>query len=243
MRKKKQECPPPGAPGWVVTYGDMMSLILTFFILLISFSTIEQVKFKAAISSIQEGMGFFPENASLFMRIKTDAFPQSTAQQEAAMVVSEIIETLKETESLGEIELYNTPERIRLVISNPLPFESGKAELRPQFKQVLNEVARIIRPTAFTEVRVEGHTDNVPINTYLYPSNWELSAARALAATKYLAFVGGLDPAHLSAVGYGEYRPRATNDTAEGRGKNRRVEIFLERSPESYGYGFPELIK
>lgn len=143
---------------------------------------------------------------------------------------------MNESEYMDAVELYNTPERIKLVISDPLTFETGKATIKPKFKKILTDVAEIIKNTTFTEVRVEGHTDNVPIHTPKYPSNWELSAARALEVTKYLAFQGGLNPAHLSAIGYGEYRPRADNNTPHGRLKNRRVELYIERNSDQFAY-------
>jgi chemotaxis protein MotB len=215
----------------MVTYGDMMTLLLTFFVLIVSFSQTEIIKFRAAINSIQEGLGFMPEQAGVMPDIKLDT------EVERAQIVQEMIEELSEslgeTETLDMVEVYTTPTGIQIVISDPLLFESGRAELRDRFMTILDEVARIIEPMEFSEIRVEGHTDNVPINTTFFPSNWELSAARALAVTKYLAFEGGIEPSKLSAIGYGEYRPRDSNDTAEGRARNRRVEIFLEQAQEN----------
>jgi len=213
---------------WVVTYGDLMSLLLTFFVLIVSFSSTERVKFKAAISSIQEGMGIWPESAGLMERIQLDAVTkQSLQSQEFIEQLSEIIEELDMKEA---VEVYNTAEGLKIIISDPLLFESGYAIIQPRFKMLLGKISKLIKAMTFTEIRIEGHTDNVPINTTLFPSNWDLSAARALEATKYIAFQGGLPPEKLSAVGYGEYRPREDNATAGGRAKNRRVEIHLLNS-------------
>ncbi|MBZ0264412.1 flagellar motor protein MotB [bacterium] len=235
MPKKGKECPPAGAPAWMTTFADMMTLLLTFFVLLLSFSTIENVKFEAAIASIREGMGYMPKNSGVLQQIKTDkATKNAMHSEESAEMVNQVIEVARELDLLNNIELYHTPEGVRLIISDPVPFGSGSADLQPKFKQLLLGVAEITRSTSFQDIRVEGHTDNVPISTVRYPSNWELSAARALAATKYLAYEGGLDPSRLSAVGYGEYRPRESNDTVGGRSKNRRVEIYLERQSNPY---------
>ncbi|MBD3165436.1 OmpA family protein [bacterium] len=229
-KDKCPECPPKGAPAWMVTYGDMMTLLLTFFVLIVSFSQTEIIKFKAAIASVQEGLGFMPQHAGVLPDIKLEQ------NVEKAQIVQEMIEELSEslgqTETMEMVEVYTTPTGVQIVISDPLLFESGRADLRDRFKTILDEVSRIIAPMEFSDIRVEGHTDNVPINTTFFPSNWELSAARALAVTKYMAFEGGVDPAKLSAIGYGEYRPRDTNETAEGRARNRRVEIFLEHASE-----------
>lgn len=231
-RAKKHECPPPGAPAWVVTYGDMMSLLLTFFVLIVSFSSIEQVKFKAAISSIQDGLGIWPDNSGILTSIQL--FQNQTQRaQEAAEIVEEIAEFLEANEMQDKVEVYNTPAGVRLIISDPVLFESGRALIKTDFAQILRGLSKVIGKREFSDIKVEGHTDNLPISTNEYPSNWELSAARALSVVKYMAFEAGMDPAKLSAVGYGEYRPRASNDTPEGRGQNRRVEIFLELLKDS----------
>ncbi|HEB85054.1 MAG TPA: flagellar motor protein MotB [Bacteroidetes bacterium] len=225
-KKKREECP-AGTPAWMVTYGDMMTLLLTFFVLIVSFSSVEQVKFKAAISSIQEGLGMWPENAGILPSIVMKEMAKR-AQQQSEMV-EDISEALEQIGMIESVEVYTTPSGVRLIISNNTLFESGQADLKPEFLSLLAEIAATIKAKPYSEVRVEGHTDNVPIHTSQFPSNWELSAARALAVTKYFVFRGGLDPKKLSAVGYGEYRPRATNATPNGRARNRRVEIYIEQ--------------
>jgi len=226
MPKKQQEECQSGAPAWMVTYGDMMTLLLTFFVLIVSFSSVEQVKFKAAISSIQEGLGIWPSNAGL---LPTMVLFETSPEQakEAAEMVEDVAKALEEN-AIDQVEIYNTPAGIRLIISDPVLFRTGRAEIRPEFRDLLVNIAEIIDRREYSEVRVEGHTDNVPIETDQFPSNWELSAIRALNVVKVMAFNGGLNPAKLSGVGYGEFRPRASNDTAEGRGLNRRVEIWIE---------------
>ncbi len=211
----------------MVTYGDMMTLLLTFFVLIVSFSTVEQVKFRAAISSIQQGLGIWPNNAGLLPVMVLYQRETQRAQQ-AEQVVKEVAEYLRENDIVDQVEIYNTPSGIRLIISDPVLFQTGRADIRPQFRSLLVKIADVIKKQRYSEIRVEGHTDNVPISNDQFPSNWELSAARALNVVKVLAFQGGLDPAKLSGVGYGEYRPRATNTTPKGRAMNRRVEIWIE---------------
>jgi chemotaxis protein MotB len=224
-RQAQEECE-KGAPAWMVTYGDMMTLLLTFFVLIVSFSSIEQVKFKAAISSIQENMGMWPNNAGLLPTLVL--FNTETQQAEQAQeMVEEVAQALEES-AIDQVEIYNTPAGIRLIISDPVLFQTGRAEIRPEFRDLLVDISSIIGARDYSEIRVEGHTDNLPISTEQYPSNWELSAARALNVVKVMAFDGGLNPSELSGVGYGEYRPRATNDTPDGRAMNRRVEIWIE---------------
>lgn len=226
MAKHKEEDQPKGAPAWMVTYGDMMTLLLTFFVLIVSFSSMDQAKFKAAISSIQQGLGIWPNASGLMPEIilfNTEAQRAEESQE----IINEVVEQLAES-SIDQVEIYNTPAGIRLIISDPVLFATGRAEIKPEFRDLLVNISDIIGARDFSDIVVEGHTDNVPIRTEQYPSNWELSATRALNVVKVMAFDGGLNPALLSGVGYGEYRPRATNDTPEGRAQNRRVEIWIE---------------
>lgn len=226
MAKHKEEDQPKGAPAWMVTYGDMMTLLLTFFVLIVSFSSMDQAKFKAAISSIQQGLGIWPDASGILPELILFN-TQAQRAEESQEIIDEVVEQLAES-SIDQVEIYNTPAGIRLIISDPVLFETGRAEIKPEFRRLLTNISEIIGERDFSEVRVEGHTDNVPIRTDQYPSNWELSAARALNVVKVMAFDGGLSPAVLSGVGYGQYRPRTTNDTPEGRAQNRRVEIWIE---------------
>ncbi len=108
-------------------------------------------------------------------------------------------------------------------------FDSGKAKIKPEGQAILKKVTRILkRITPDNEIGIEGHTDNVPIKYSGYKSNWELSTARATEVLHYMVDKGGLNPTKLSATGYGKYRPVASNDTKEGRQKNRRVEIIIK---------------
>ena len=115
-------------------------------------------------------------------------------------------------------------------IAEELFFESGKAEIKPEGKKVLLKIAEVLKKIPEKNVRVEGHTDNVPIGPKIrekYPTNWELGAIRAVNVVRFLQEEGGMDPLRLSAVSYGQYRPKATNRTTAGRLKNRRIEIIL----------------
>ena len=104
----------------------------------------------------------------------------------------------------------------------------GKAKIRPELIYLLDKMIEVVKKMPGREIRVEGHTDNTPIHTREFPSNWELSSSRALSVVKYLYTQGKLDPAKMSAVGYGEFRPIAPNNTEANRTKNRRIEIFVE---------------
>ena len=126
-------------------------------------------------------------------------------------------------------------DKIEIQFSSKLLFGSGSARLSAEARKAFRDIALIIKPLE-NSIFVEGHTDNVPIKTLAYPSNWELSAARAASVVEYLARQG-LDPRRLAAIGYGEYRPIDSNDTEEGRSNNRRVTLVLrsEKTGDPYG--------
>jgi chemotaxis protein MotB len=121
-----------------------------------------------------------------------------------------------------------TDQGVVITIADSLMFESGRAEIRAEALPILENLAEIMAANASVkEVRVQGHTDNVPINSALFPSNWELSAVRAAMVTRAMTELYGMQPEKISAVGFGEFRPVADNLTPENREKNRRVELLI----------------
>lgn len=140
-----------------------------------------------------------------------------------------LLEKMKGEIAKGEVTISELKGKLTLNMVDAILFESGKAEVKAQGQQVLEKVISILKGVTDKAIRIEGHTDNVPITGALarqYPTNWELSAARAINVTRHLE-KQGIDRSVLSAVAYGEARPIAPNDTAEGRAKNRRIEIIL----------------
>lgn len=130
----------------------------------------------------------------------------------------------------GEIEITQLKDKLSLKMVDRILFDSGSAEVKKDGQKVLDRVSEILNKVSDKQFRIEGHTDNVPISSRLldkFPSNWELSAARATKVVRYLQDKGGIDPTLLSISGYSEYRPVASNDTREGKAKNRRIEIVL----------------
>ena len=159
--------------------------------------------------------------------------------REMKKTYEERFEELMEEVKKGEIEITDIRDKLTITIVDRILFTSGSAGITREGKEVLDKVARILKKIKDKRIMVEGHTDNVPIGPQLaltYPTNWELSVARATTVARYLQENGGVDPGFLSATGYGEFRPVASNDTEEGRAKNRRIEIILlpfeeERKP------------
>ncbi len=220
----------PTAPGWLVTYGDIMSLLLTFFVLLISYSTIRQEQFRRALSSFQEALGILPNERSVIM------FEDIPAVRSGPPIPAhEMIRRLRQSISSSGLEsgvnVSEDKEGIRITFESPVLFNSGDADLRPDALPVLNELKNILVQTP-RDVVVEGHTDNIPIHTDRFPSNWELSTERAISVAKYLFEQGNLNPEQFTVAGYAEFHPVDSNETAEGRQKNRRVEILLKNLVE-----------
>ena len=153
----------------------------------------------------------------------------SAVEKESATYL-EMAKKMESEIKKGTISLRQSGDRIILNVSDKILFDSGKTEVKQEGLEVLERVAEVIKKATDKEVRIEGHTDNAKISGRLkekYPTNWELSAARATNVARYLVEKGGLDPANIYAAGYGEYRPIVPNDTPEGKAKNRRIEITL----------------
>lgn len=231
-RKKKKcpDCPPVGAPAYMLTYGDMMTLLVTFFVLLISFSTIAEVKFVKAISSLKGALGVLRQDqGAMIKRIDTPAFEFKSQQAEMEMekVIQEVRDVLQKKGLNEQVKFEKYKDRLHFSISSPLLFGTGLANLKNEADFVLDEIGKILALVPF-EVRVEGHTDPRPLAAgSQFPSNWELSGARASAVVRKFLDNPELDPSRFMAVGFGPNRPIADNNSAEGMAQNRRVEIFV----------------
>lgn len=228
MKQHDDEDDLPSAPAWMITYGDMMTLLMTFFILIMSFSTVELDKFKAALGSLKGAFGVLGDSKEL----KTEAnyfspYHMVIKKKSVYEFVENLREMIADHELEKEIDVYLSGTEVIITMKDHILFESGKADLRPEVLPILSEIARKIVSKA-SEVKVGGHTDNLPIHTTNYASNWELSQDRALSVIKHFVYHDGINPAKLAAVGFSEYRPLVPNTTPENRARNRRVEINLK---------------
>jgi chemotaxis protein MotB len=227
LGKKKNIVVKHRLPGWVVTYGDMMSLLLTFFVLIVSFSAMQESKFQQAAGSLKAAFGVLsaPESVIAF---NDPLVPAHYPTEEEADVLYEVraVEKIILDEGLDkQVAVEVRDEGVLFRLNAPFLFKSGGAELAEEPKGVLAEMSRFFTKFPY-QIEVEGHTDDIPIGSARFPSNWELSAARAVTVARYFQSVG-MPPSRIAATGYGEFRPVADNATAEGRENNRRVEIFL----------------
>ncbi|MBN1164106.1 MAG: flagellar motor protein MotB [Candidatus Krumholzibacteriota bacterium] len=226
-RKKKKGGDEAGAPAWMVTYGDLMSLLLCFFVMLVSMSSISEAKFKKAVGSLLGAMGVMIMDSSL---IEMEELPHTDRyDQEIERILdefNEFQEFVEEMDLRETVEITETDEGTLIRIANPVLFRSGAATMTESGQRVLTQLAAVLLEFD-SQVRIEGHTDNVPISTALFPSNWELSARRAINVLKHFNKYG-IPGRNLTAVGRGEYSPLVENDTPANRAQNRRVEIFVD---------------
>jgi len=210
-----------GAPAWMVTYGDMMSLLLTFFVLLLSFSSIHEEAFKKAMASLQGALGVLQADRAIFRLPKTIPEIPRPAREAATRLARYI----KVRGLSDKMKVRRVAGGFKITMQNPALFELGRAELTDEAVVILTDVGSLLRDLSDFTIMVEGHTDNLPINTEEFPSNLELSAGRALAVARFFMDRLGLESDRVSVAGYGENRPIASNASPEGRARNRRVEI------------------
>ncbi|HEY6871268.1 MAG TPA: OmpA family protein [Geobacteraceae bacterium] len=169
------------------------------------------------------------ENAKLRADIANLQKVKEEEVQKTSKTYEDMLEKMKNEISRGQVTISELKGKLTVNMLNAILFDSGKAEVKPEGLEVLQKVIDILKNVKDKAIRIEGHTDNVQITGELarkYPTNWELSAARAINVARYLQ-QQGIDPALLGAVAYGEYKPVASNDTEEGKAKNRRIEIIL----------------
>lgn len=217
---------------WLTTFNDLITLLMVFFVMLFAMGSLDVSRFHNFQNALQSAVGVLNpgQNAPVGIISSDDNAPAHISPEDrAATVEDEEIDQFKTTRGL---EAEFTKRGIQLTLNDDLLFRSGSAKLTGAGNALLDNVARIIGPLNRL-VRVEGHTDDIPIATNRYPSNWELSTARAVEVVKYLQAQGGIPARLLSAAGYGASKPRDKNDSASGRSRNRRVEIILQQEAQS----------
>jgi len=235
-----------GAPAWVVTFGDLMSLLLCFFVLLLSFSETDKAVYKQVAGSMEKAFGVQRKervmDSPMGMKIIAKDFDQAVvpALPREEIVATQDRDTIKD-ELKEEVDAYFKEEKdlisiklegdiIKISLMGETTFDSGKAKIREKMIPLLKKIASAINKTK-GDVTIAGHTDNVPIRTKKFKSNLELSLARALSVSNFLIYKGNVNPKRISTMGFGKYRPVETNDGFKGRRNNRRVEIILGSLP------------
>lgn len=222
---------------WLTTYSDMMTLILTFFVLLYSFSLIDTNKFRQLAQSMAIALGgssqVVTSGSGSIGPVPIDSNPgvdnsidSSVNKDEVEKIYTDVIQFVKDKKLEAKVSIRKESRGVVIEIQDKILFDSAKADLKPESKELLNDIVELLEKFP-NEIIVEGHTDNIPINKGYYKSNWELSTDRAVKVARYFVDEKGFSGKRLQAVGCGEYRPIDTNNTPEGRQNNRRVNILI----------------
>ena len=222
--------------GWLVTFNDMMTLLLVFFVLLFSMGDIDGPMVKHFQKSLQSGLGLLLQGRPIADQENKEAFNIKKSMADHPKRENDIVkDPSPQALAARMVERINAQEgaqrlkigkKGQILMDNSILFPFGKADLNPGAVTLLSRLAEELR-TVSNGIRVEGHTDNVPIRTSHYPSNWELSTARAVNVVKYFAGPGRIAPRRLMAAGYADAKPLLPNTSPQNRAGNRRVEIVL----------------
>ncbi|MBW1759321.1 MAG: OmpA family protein [Deltaproteobacteria bacterium] len=216
--------------GWLTTSNDLVTLLMVFFVLLFSTSTIDIKKMENFKYLLQRGLGVLKEGKMTSVEVKELQPDNMSARNEEIFqtgLTPDLIEDmLKTLNSERGIKAVYTKKGVYITLDNGILFKNGVADINAECLPLLDKITTMIGKIS-NPVRVEGHTDNLPVHSRKFPSNWELSIARAVNVVKYFVEARKILPERLSAVGYGESKPIYPNDTSDNRVKNRRVEIIL----------------
>ncbi|MEW6513274.1 MAG: flagellar motor protein MotD [Pseudomonadota bacterium] len=252
MGRRRKEEEHENHERWLVSYADFITLLFAFFVVMYAVSSVNEGKYRVLSDSIASAFRNIPGSASGAMvqvnpnapmpvtipfrkpqvaNIKTDVAREKNREllRNKAKEITEALAPLVES---GQVRITEGALGITVEINASVLFDSGEARLQIPAVRALTAVGQILATTDFP-ITVEGHTDNAPISTLLFPSNWELSGARAASVVR-LFIETGVDPRRLTATGYAEQRPVADNASLEGRQRNRRVAITMEsRTPDT----------
>lgn len=237
--KKKNEVADIDPNGWMATFSDLIMLLLTFFVMLLSMSSMDNLTIKKMFSVLMGAIG------SLELVNKTNIHPfkdivPTTILSEAALLddgnqLKSLLSEPKDSEcgvamnKYGDnINIYNDSEGVVITFKARILFEPGKTDINLEMLPILKRLGKIIRTTT-NDILIVGHTDNVPVYNGKYHSNWELSFFRSLSLLKYFLRESGIPPERFGVGGAGDSQPRFPNTTAENRKKNRRVEIIFRK--------------
>ncbi len=276
--QEQVKCPPPGAPGWLATFADLMSLLMSFFVLLLAFSEMDALKFKQLAGSMSQAFGVqrdvktkeIPKGTSIIAKEFTPGRPTPTPlkvmrqhttddrknnldfrkgpdksyeekKKLAEKRLEQLKKALKKEIGAGQIEVSGDNERTIIRIREKGSFSSGSATLNRRFIPVLKKIADAIDKTP-GKIHISGHTDNIPISTYKFRSNWELSSARAVSIVQEILRMKKIPNERIVIQGYADTVPLIPNTTPKNRATNRRVEIEVIRQTETVKE-LPSLIK
>lgn len=234
---------------WLVSYADFITLLFAFFVVMYALSTVNEGKYRVLSDSMSVAFRNVPLNSSSPMPIAVPAPLVSTQRQNAAAkaqevvkqkqrdkmrnVAKDILEVMAPLIEQGKVRVIETSRGVTIEINDSILFSPGQALLQPALVKAMSSIADVLVPTDFP-ITIEGHTDNVPIKTAQFPSNWELSAVRATTVLRLFSDAG-VSPERLTAIGFADTRPVEPNLLADGRARNRRVTILIDSAVPEKG--------
>ncbi|MBE6053327.1 MAG: chemotaxis protein MotB [Clostridium sartagoforme] len=236
-RKKKNKGEGLKGDEWLATYADTVTLLLTFFVLLYSMATVDSEKAKSiasAFTSIMTGQSgdtileynLYNGEVPLIGGEIDDTFEGGEELTEQKKLYNSIKSFVAQNDLEDVVQIVNDERGVAMQLRDNILFETSSSDLREESKEILRKLSTIISKID-NPILIEGHTDNRPIKTSRFPSNWELSTDRAVNVVRYFVEAIGQNPTRFSATGYGEFKPVAPNDTYENMAKNRRVDILI----------------
>lgn len=224
--------PPVPSNGWAVVYAGFVIMLLSFFIVLCSYSVTDSSKLALAAKSFSTSVGIFNggqrfESGEAALPVAPDMV---SVDSELAGIYSNIQVMSSVLGMENEIKVSVYEKGVILQLSDRILFQAGQADILPEARRLIEHVGTIVANHPSYNLRIEGHTDNAPIRNNRYPSNWELSTSRAVNVVRYLLEKRIIEADRLLAAGFGEYKPLFPNDTPENRARNRRVELLFFRN-------------
>jgi len=229
-KKKHAQHEEEAGEAWLLPYSDLMTLLLAVFIVLFAVSQVDAQKAQDVSERFTENM-MTESYAEAKMRSQESSQEEGqknagTEQDKMEELKAELDAKLQSQNMTASVTTNIDKRGLVISLNNAIFFEPGSAEIKQEYAGILQGIADIVN-VMDNYIRIEGHTDNIPMNSPIYPSNWELSTARAVSVVRLFLNEPNASPDKFLAVGYGEYRPVADNSTAEGRAKNRRIDIIV----------------
>ena len=226
MSRKKKKGDDINPNAWLDTYADTITLLLTFFILLYSMSSVDAKKLSELSYALQKSLKGNVKVEDIVDIDQLEVDTNETSDQIQDDLIKKLNETIEANSFTDTVKIREEDNGVVLQLDETILFDSGKADLKKNSQKVLNMVTRIIKDLP-NDVLIEGNTDDIPMNNEKFQSNWELSTARAVNVVKYFVSEKKINPTRFSVKGYGEYNPLVKNNSAKNRAINRRVDILI----------------
>lgn len=248
-RRRKHEEHHDNHERWLVSYADFITLLFAFFVVMYALSTVNEGKYRILSDSMVAAFRNAQANSSTQMPVvvtppialapkQNQAVRQPDTEKQKRRdkmrnVAKELLDVMAPLIDQGKVRVIETSRGVTIEINDSILFAPGQAVLQPLSSRAMRAIAQVLAPTDFP-ITIEGHTDNVPINTVQFPSNWELSAVRATTVLRLFAD-SGVAADRLTAIGYADTRPVEPNVLADGRARNRRVTILIDSTEAEKG--------